>query len=365
LYTHEVEKLRLELSILELGHEVLEFKSNQAVACAARAQESATRKKFEEARKKLGFKRRRLDELKSRDEEFSQLLQNTLPPQLLPKRLNPNQVRRASMNDTIISGREALTVTESTDPQVNANYLKAKFSADADKLLLKDLPYEVMRATVFREKGVSSTEELLEKVPVWERLNQLCCELSKDLCDWAVVALPVRERLPWVHNQLSSVEASVLPEIVIGAPWSVVEKACSILCERVDITLSRRVLVEKIGQAIDKGRLCANRMFAEHAVCTNKSSEGPGTPSLLMKYPRSEVKRAVAFQLVLNPDATDLEICRALDADGGVELPPTWTNSSGSRLFAKAYVGPDKHKVEMTISKVRADMRKLGLLSRR
>jgi hypothetical protein len=39
----------------------------------------------------------------------------------------------------------------------------------------------------------------------------------------------------------------------------------------------------------------------------------------------SGVKRAVLIQLTRNPSATDLEICRALDGDGAVELPDNWS----------------------------------------
>ena len=85
----------------------------------------------------------------------------------------------------------------------------------------------------------------------------------------------------------------------------------------------------------------------------------------LSKY-RSEVKRAILMQISQNPKATDLEICRGLDADGAVELPPSWKPRAGDRLFAGAYSHPGtKRRVEIAISKIRADLRNNGLLDRR
>jgi len=73
---------------------------------------------------------------------------------------------------------------------------------------------------------------------------------------------------------------------------------------------------------------------------------------------RSELRRVISLQFARNPKASDLEICRALDADGAVELPVSWT-SGENRLFERAYKDPQKRrKVENTISRVRRDMRK-------
>jgi hypothetical protein len=81
---------------------------------------------------------------------------------------------------------------------------------------------------------------------------------------------------------------------------------------------------------------------------------------------RSEVKRFIAFQLSQNPAATDLEICRALDADGGLDLPQGWKNTPQDRLFVDAYSDDERrNKVEVAISKVRRDLRKLKVLPAR
>jgi hypothetical protein len=94
-------------------------------------------------------------------------------------------------------------------------------------------------------------------------------------------------------------------------------------------------------------------------------NHGTKSGGLMSKY-RSALKRAVLMQISQNPSASDLEICRGLDADGGVELPSTWRVHAGDRLFAGAYSNPGtRRKVEIAISKIRADLRNKGLLDRR
>jgi hypothetical protein len=79
-----------------------------------------------------------------------------------------------------------------------------------------------------------------------------------------------------------------------------------------------------------------------------------------LKY-TSARKRAIALLLSLDPEASDLRICRQLDADGAVELPASW-RTGDNRLFELAYKNPrHRRKIEITISKVRTDMRRRGL----
>ncbi|NYF88896.1 hypothetical protein RBB79_05105 [Tunturiibacter empetritectus] len=87
---------------------------------------------------------------------------------------------------------------------------------------------------------------------------------------------------------------------------------------------------------------------------------------LLNTY-RSEIKRAILIQLTKNPDASDLNICRGLDADGAVEMPKTWSNGRpGERQFVNAYRDASRRrKIEVAISKVRGDLRKQGLMEGR
>lgn len=92
----------------------------------------------------------------------------------------------------------------------------------------------------------------------------------------------------------------------------------------------------------------------------------PEAPGRRRVVPRlnysSKLKRAIALQLTNAPDASDLQICRGLDADGAVELPRSWKTGE-NRLFERAYKDPNyRRKVEIMISKVRTDMRNIGLL---
>ncbi|MGP0018511.1 MAG: hypothetical protein ACLPHP_08085 [Candidatus Sulfotelmatobacter sp.] len=83
---------------------------------------------------------------------------------------------------------------------------------------------------------------------------------------------------------------------------------------------------------------------------------------LMLKY-RSGVKLAILGALTRNPKATDAEICRALDSDGGEELPSNWKCRSSDRLFFGSYSNAQtRHKIENTISKVRRDLRERRLI---
>ena len=102
---------------------------------------------------------------------------------------------------------------------------------------------------------------------------------------------------------------------------------------------------------------------AERNGSTRSGHQRSGAP---MSEYRSELKRGILIQLIKKPDATDLEVSRGLDADGAVELPASWKRHPGDRLFADAYSNPaTRRKVEIAVSKVRADLRKRGLLDRR
>ena len=87
--------------------------------------------------------------------------------------------------------------------------------------------------------------------------------------------------------------------------------------------------------------------------------------ALLSKY-RSELKRGILIQLTRNPRATDNEICSGLDADGSAELPASWRVNRGDRSFTTAYLDARlRRRIEIAISKIRADLRKQGLLDPR
>jgi len=94
----------------------------------------------------------------------------------------------------------------------------------------------------------------------------------------------------------------------------------------------------------------------------NQRSKGPTKP-LLLKY-RSGIKSAILLALTKNPRATDAEVCRLLDADGGEELPLGWRNRKGDRSFFDAYTeARTKRKIEIAISKIRRDLRDRDLLN--
>lgn len=87
------------------------------------------------------------------------------------------------------------------------------------------------------------------------------------------------------------------------------------------------------------------------------------TKPLLLKY-RSGIKSAILLALTKNPRATDAEVCRLLDADGGEELPIGWRKRREDRSFFDAYTEPPtKRKIEIVISKIRRDLRDRGLLN--
>jgi hypothetical protein len=78
---------------------------------------------------------------------------------------------------------------------------------------------------------------------------------------------------------------------------------------------------------------------------------------------RSKVRRAIQAELIKNPNATNIAICRALDADGNAELPRNWQPKPGEREFVKAYNDRAiRPRIEKMISKVRAEMRNMQLL---
>jgi hypothetical protein len=87
--------------------------------------------------------------------------------------------------------------------------------------------------------------------------------------------------------------------------------------------------------------------------------------ALLPKY-QSPIKRAILMQFLANPIASDLDICRGLDATDDVDLPEDWRAHDSDRLFMGAYRNPMlRPRIEVTISKIRGELRKRGLISQR
>ena len=95
----------------------------------------------------------------------------------------------------------------------------------------------------------------------------------------------------------------------------------------------------------------------------NPQSQRHTAPSRGSLNYRSGLKRAIAVELTKNQKANDLEICRALDDTGAVELPDRLKSNRHERSFETAYKDKrQRHRLELTISKVRTDMRGKGLL---
>jgi hypothetical protein len=66
--------------------------------------------------------------------------------------------------------------------------------------------------------------------------------------------------------------------------------------------------------------------------------------------------------LTISDDTTDLQVCRLFDKDGMVDLPESW-KTGDNRSFEIAYKDPQhRPKIEKTISKVRTDLRNIGIL---
>lgn len=133
----------------------------------------------------------------------------------------------------------------------------------------------------------------------------------------------------------------------------------AVIKQRNDL-LERIATIERLIQAHKTGAQLPAAVVAD--VGKNNPDERKGFKRPTLRY-RSEIKRAIAFQIIHDPNATDAQICRGLDADGNVELPANWKNKPGDRGFYDAYSHrKTRHRVEVAISRVRKDFRKQTLL---
>lgn len=119
-------------------------------------------------------------------------------------------------------------------------------------------------------------------------------------------------------------------------------------------------------ETLAKGRTSSEIKPKEEPMPSTKLPErtrsGSLTKPLMLKY-RSGIKRAILVALTKNPTATDVEVCRLLDADGAEDLPAGWKTRKEDRSFFDAYANPrTKRKVEIAISKIRRDLRDRGFL---
>lgn len=78
---------------------------------------------------------------------------------------------------------------------------------------------------------------------------------------------------------------------------------------------------------------------------------------------QSPLKNAIALVLMKDSGLSDFSICGLLDESETLELPRGWKDSLSDRSFQTAYTSPrHKNKIASLISKVRSDLRKLGLI---
>lgn len=75
---------------------------------------------------------------------------------------------------------------------------------------------------------------------------------------------------------------------------------------------------------------------------------------------RSELKGAIALVLARHPKADDRQVCHFLD-DERLEIPDSLKTAANEQFFESVYLGPNRHRLESQISKVRVDMRNRGL----
>ena len=196
---------------------------------------------------------------------------------------------------------------------------------------LRDYEAELAAATTLEEK-----KKIQEKYegPRYDAITERC------------IAQEAAELL----EKPASLQAGIDPAESEIPPW---------LAKRAEVNVRIRIVERELNvrrnQELWKGE-------AASALARAQKPLKPPAKHLLLTY-RSQLKRAILVQLTQNPRATDLDICRGLDADGAVELPGNWKKVDKDSGFAHAYMDSNRrHKLEIEISKVRSDLRKRTLL---
>jgi hypothetical protein len=206
----------------------------------------------------------------------------------------------------------------------------------------------------FRMRRFASIEDMAE-VDEWQRLNRLFRGAGER---YAKASLRAEDdRRVWSRKKMESDRQAIHQQHA--------QNFCLLQSRRSDLGIDNvlRVFETKLDFAMSEG-LCEAVVCIDGSELPSPTLKTPRSKSdrLLSSY-RSEIKRAILTQLALKPKATDGEICRGLDADGSVELPSSWKSKVSDRGFFDAYSDAvRRHKVEVNISKVRKDLRKLGLL---
>jgi len=160
------------------------------------------------------------------------------------------------------------------------------------------------------------------------------------------VNLPGRE--PWCAPKWLAKGKQETDDLVVEWSQLLSARFAGVLTEELEVARVR-VAIWQVNQA---------KSASLSAPATSANSR----PKSRLNY-RSEVRLAIQTELTRKPHATDLEICRAFDSNGNVDLPLNWQPKQGDREFVKAYTDKrTRPRIEKMISKVRADMRKRELL---
>jgi hypothetical protein len=235
---------------------------------------------------------------------------------------------------------------------------KATRQAEQELYQVNALFLELLRKTPFeaRRKRIDAYACLFAaKFDVWAKRNVLFLwndagvrAFDQWLADYANAWLNmIKERLP------SDLEPGRETDQLVEAVWL-------LQMERIQFWKSeaRRYLGEQ-----EEHREAAGKQAPRGKKHTkNKPGKSKQRP---LQY-RSELKQAILMVLSQHPDADNLQVCRYLDDEGRVEVPAKWRTGGDQRnpfrSFELVLQGPDRHKIEAAITKVRNDMRKCGLL---
>ena len=156
----------------------------------------------------------------------------------------------------------------------------------------------------------------MAEVDEWQRLNRLFRGAGER---YAKASLRAEDdRRVWSRKKMESDRQAIHQQHA--------QNFCLLQSRRSDLGIDNvlRVFETKLDFAMSEG-LCEAVVCIDGSELPSPTLKTPRSKSdrLLSSY-RSEIKRAILTQLALKPKATDVEICRGLDADGSVELPSRW-----------------------------------------
>lgn len=180
------------------------------------------------------------------------------------------------------------------------------------KQLLTEVTSLLKKCRMRRFENVEGLVEAHE----WQRLTRLFHRAGER---YAMASFREgRSRLEWSRKNIESDGQSIHQQHA--------QHFCLLQSRRSDLGIDNvlRVFETKLDFAMSEA-MCAAAVCIDGSELPSPTLKTPRSKSdrLLSSY-RSEIKRAILTQLALKPKATDVEICRGLDADGSVELPSRW-----------------------------------------